>query len=193
MKLSGIVFVILFDFFFGDVRRPSELLVRVGKILDLNLQRLFERLLVSLVMLFDVVLGKLHLSGEVGDRQLQVMEIDFFLLDTIAFARLRIGHMHGIENHAVQSLNRQLIALFLFELRGHKSIDLENLQIAVFAEAPGDLKLRHFGEMVGEIVITRRQAEAARFLQHEFFLDQCFDQVAFDVETFDHLLSQRAF
>jgi hypothetical protein len=54
------------------------------------------------------------------------------------------------------------------------------------------VKLGHFVEMVGKFVITRRQAEAARFLKHEFFLYQRLDQVAFDVETFDHVLSHRS-
>src|SRR6266508_6059008 len=46
--------------------------------------------------------------------------------------------------------------------------------------------------MVGQIVICCGEPEAARFLEHEFLLNQFFDQVTPEVKTLGHLPRQRA-
>ena len=103
------------------------------------------------------------------------------MIEAITVTHLGIGHVYGVENDAVKTLHRQLVALFLFKLPRHQPIGLENFQIVVFTETSGDLKFGRFAEMVGQVVVGRQKPEAARFLENEFFLNQFLDQVSFKI------------
>jgi len=39
------------------------------------------------------------------------------LIEPIAFAHLGVAHLNGVENNAVEALQRDLVALVFFELR----------------------------------------------------------------------------
>ncbi len=132
------------------------------------------------------------MRSQIADRQLDVIQIDFFLVDPITIAHFGFGHMDGVKDDAVKTLHSQLVALVGFELRGQNLIGLKNLQIALFTETAAHLKFRRLGNIHGEIVVGRRESEIVSLLQDELFLNQFLEQIAFEVQAFDHLWCERA-
>src|SRR5262249_48282899 len=77
--------------------------------------------------------------------------------------------------------------------RGGNAVCAEHLEITVFAEAPVDLKVRHAGDRVHELVVRYGETEPARLLKHEAALDHVVEHGVFDLHSLQRLGRELAF
>ena len=119
--------------------------------------------------------GGLRFRKKVVDRQANKVKIDLFLLEAVAVAHLVFRYMHAIEKDAIKSLDRQLFALFLFELAGAEAVGAQKLEVAFFIESAVDLKGGDLRNSHHQIIVVNRQSEMTRLLEHQPFLDELFE------------------
>ena len=114
------------------------------------------------------------------------------MVEPVALTHLGVADLNRVDNDVVEPLQGDLVALVLFELGRLQTVGLQQLQVAFFVEAAGDLEFRHLGQLMGDVVVGCHQAKTLRFLQDELFLHQGFDDVAFEIEPLDHLFGELA-
>ena len=141
---------------------------------------------VLFVVVGDLSFGRRNLCGEIAVGQLDVAQSDLFVGKIVGVARFVVAHLHAVVDHVAQRVRDHAIALGVFVFSRQQIVRAEHVLVSVEVELTVALKSGFLGDFILQRHVADADAEMARLVADQLFLDQPLDGFLANIDVLEH-------